>query len=388
MISYYTSIILLSWLALGVLYVLVWENDRLNAADKRMLYVTYALVALSALAEWLGIRLSGSETVSVRALRAIKSADYILTPIAGGALAAQLRTRSIWQKLLFALLAVNTVFQLVSFFKGWMVRVDNHNYYTHGPLYIVYIVFYLAVIALIIIEFSVYGKRFRRRNRKSLYAILFLVIAGIMMQELLGGEIRTAYITLTLGMSMMFIHYAEFSQLAADDALNEQRILITTDALTGVSSRHAYARALKDLEGAERLPDGLAVFSVDINGLKETNDTLGHEAGDELICAAASCIVSALGSQGTCYRTGGDEFIVLAEADRETVEASLSVLRQAASEWCGKKVQQLHLAAGYALAADHPEMNAEKLIQEADKAMYEAKAAYYSQSGTDRRKNR
>ena len=52
MIDYYTSIVLLSWMALGVLSVLIWENDRLTSSDKRLLYLTYALIAVSALAEW------------------------------------------------------------------------------------------------------------------------------------------------------------------------------------------------------------------------------------------------------------------------------------------------------------------------------------------------
>ncbi|MBR5705734.1 MAG: diguanylate cyclase, partial [Deltaproteobacteria bacterium] len=65
-----------------------------------------------------------------------------------------------------------------------------------------------------------------------------------------------------------------------------------------------------DSEGAP--PEDLAVFSIDVNGLKTVNDSLGHDAGDELIRGAADCISAAFGQTGKCYRTGGDEFVVLA----------------------------------------------------------------------------
>ena len=47
---------------------------------------------------------------------------------------------------------------------------------------------------------------------------------------------------------------------------------------------------------------------MDLNQLKNINDTFGHHTGDELIIAAARCIEKAFGSMGTCYRIGGDEF--------------------------------------------------------------------------------
>lgn len=224
--NYYTSVLIISWLALIVLSVLVHENDRLMKKDKIILYSTYAIVALSALAEWLGIYFSGNTAVPLWVLKAVKCADYILTPIAGGALAAQLRSRSIWQKSIQIVIDVNVVFQLVSVFTGWMTVFDAQNRYSHGPLYAVYACIYFILTALIIIEFATYGRKFRRQNRTSLYATLMLVVIGIVMQEGLGGEIRTAYLALTLGMAMMFIHTTEFSQLTADDYMREQRLQI------------------------------------------------------------------------------------------------------------------------------------------------------------------
>ena len=242
-----------------------------------------------------------------------------------------------------------------------------------------------TVAALVVAEFVVYGQQFRRQNQISLYTILFLVIAGIALQELLGGEYRCAYVSLTLGMALLYIHETEFTQQAADSHLHEQHIQITTDALTGVLSRYAYSKALKALDSEGASPEDLAVFSIDINGLKTVNDSQGHDAGDELIRGAADCITAAFGKAGKCYRTGGDEFVVLANMEKDQTSEAMSRLTWQTARWHGENVPELHLAVGCATAADHPGLSAEKLVGVADQAMYAEKAAYYRSAGVDRR---
>jgi len=384
--NYYTSITLLSWLALAILCILVHENGRLSQKDKRLFYLTYSLVALSALSEWLGVQLNGNTAFPQWMLRTVKCADYILTPMAGGALAAQLRSRNIWRKLITIVLVVNTAFQFVALFTSWMLIVDEQNHYSHGPFYLVYGTLYMILFGLIIADFISYGQRFRRQNKVSIYAILVLMVTGVALQDIIGGGNRTVYIAQTLSMALLFIHTSEFSQLVADDRMQEQLIRITTDTLTGVSSRFAYSEKLRELEAAKQLPERFTAVSVDVNGLKTVNDTLGHEAGDRMICAAAQCITEALGQWGICYRTGGDEFIVLAEMPPEEISGAIALLAKKASEWHSEKVKTLHMAVGYATAAQYPGLSAEKLVHIADQAMYADKSNYYHKTGLDRRR--
>src|SRR4029077_7494644 len=56
----------------------------------------------------------------------------------------------------------------------------------------------------------------------------------------------------------------------------------------------------------------VCIVAVDLDGLKQTNDTLGHEAGDRAIVALASALRSALRETDQLFRIGGDEFVVLA----------------------------------------------------------------------------
>ena len=317
----------------------------------------------------------------------MKCADYVLTPLAGGALAAQMKLRNRWHKALIAVLAANTLFQIVACFNRWMIVIDDQNHYSHGPLYTVYILVYLLVIILMAAQFLSYGRSYRRQNRASLYSVLLLVIVGIGIQELLGSEYRTAYITLTMGVTLMFIHYSEFYQMHADDHIRQQYTQLMTDALTGVLSRHAYMKALERYADPAEIPGDLAAFSIDINGLKTVNDTIGHEAGDELITGAARCIAKVF-TGGECFRTGGDEFIVLTRMEKAQADAALLRLERETASWTGTLVKSLNLAAGCALVGEHQGITVEKLVIEADHAMYARKAAYYRESGHDRRSRR
>ena len=381
-IGYYTSIIIICWLSLIVLSILVTENNRLSGKEKALLYSTYAIVAIAALMEWLGIQFNGDPSIPTWLFRLVKCFDYILTPAAGAALVVNLKTGSIWGKFISGLLGVNLLFQVVSVFTGWMLTIDENNHYSHGPLYPVYMGLYTLLIIFIAIEYITYGKKFRKQNWLSLYAILTMVFICILIQELLGGEFRTAYIGLTLGVIMMFIYTTEFSQLSSDETIQEQQIAITTDVLTGVLSRYAFVAALNELDSKESLPSDLTIYSIDINGLKGINDTLGHAAGDELICGAADCISKTFEKSGTCYRTGGDEFIVISRLKKDQALEELAKLKQNADNWHGKLVDKLSLATGIARTEDHPDLSVEKLMIKADMAMYDEKDAFYRKAKT------
>lgn len=387
MYSYYTAIIILIWYALGILCLLIWENDRLPRADKRMLCLTYALIALSSLAEWLGVQFNGNPNYPLWALKAAKCADYILTPMAGGALILQLRPKIRLRNLMIGLLAFNTLLQLVSSFTDWMITVDASHHYSHGAVYFLYMVLCLVIVGIVVISFILYGQNFRRQNRKSLFAISGLIIIGIVMQEALPGYYRTSYLALTLAAAMIFIHYNEFSSLTLDEKVAVQKVQIDTDALTGLHSRYAYSHALSAYDTGA-LPDDLVVFIIDINGLKQVNDSMGHDAGDELIIGASTCIRDVMSQVDRCYRTGGDEFVIFANLSKDDAAELKQKLSREAASWHGKTVQSLSLSIGHALAADHPGFSAEQLVREADMAMYAAKAEYYNKEGQNRRQYR
>ena len=384
MLKYYTAISVIVWLALLILCTLVYENDRISTGKRKIFYLTYVLIFIASLAEWVGVYISGITGIPAVWLRIVKCIDYILTPIAGAALVGQMRLRNVWTKILNVVILFNTLFQLVSFFTGWMTKVDEKHYYYHGPLYNIYIGEYVIVLLLVIILFLNYGKNFRKQNRLSIYLVMVFMLVGIIMQEGLGKDVRTAYLAMTIGATLMFIHSTEYSQQKKDDELLEQRIQIKTDAMTGLLSRYAYNNALNKY--TTDMPESLVAFSIDINGLKRVNDTLGHEAGDELICGAAACIKNVFDEVGSCYRTGGDEFIVLASMSKKEAVKCVQDIEKLTKNWTGSLVDSLALSVGYAVLEEHKDCNCSELIQVADKQMYMAKDEYYRTTKIDRRK--
>ncbi len=220
--KYYNYILIITGFSLLVLSVLVFENGRMNAKEKRSLWLSYLIVALAAISEWLGLWLNGDPSKPVWLLRLVKYFDYVLTPIAGGSLASQLRQKTGIRKIVQVLLLVNIVFQTVSAFTGWMLKVNEQHFYSHGSAYFVYIAIYILIILLALVEFALYGRRFRNHNKASLYLTILLALGGIAIQEIFA--VRVAYLSIALAMAMLYIHNAEFVQLTADDSLREQRL--------------------------------------------------------------------------------------------------------------------------------------------------------------------
>lgn len=99
-------------------------------------------------------------------------------------------------------------------------------------------------------------------------------------------------------------------------ALNMANELARKDELTGIRNKTAYgeleAELNKNIQARDCAP--FAVVVCDINGLKHTNDTKGHKAGDQLICASSSLICDIF-SHSPVFRIGGDEFVVILQGN-------------------------------------------------------------------------
>ena len=172
-----------------------------------------------------------------------------------------------------------------------------------------------------------------------------------------------------------------------DDSKRHEEALVkksNTDELTGAYNRRAYEDKIKELEQGQ-IPEDFVYISVDVNGLKVVNDSLGHSAGDELIIGAYSCLNRNLGQFGNVYRTGGDEFVVLINATDEQLRSALDLLEMTTERWTGNLVDELSLSYGCVIRSENPHMTLHEISVIADKEMYKAKSAYYSKKGVDRR---
>lgn len=156
------------------------------------------------------------------------------------------------------------------------------------------------------------------------------------------------------------------------------------DQMTGLQNRRAYAEQIERL--SRQMPEGCCVVMIDINGLKTVNDTSGHEAGDEMIIAAAHCIATAFQGVETVYRIGGDEFCVVTTLDEADIARRLEQLEHSAAGWRGQLIDGFSVSGGVGSSREAPDIDA--MVKLADQRMYDKKSAYYSMDGNDRRRTR
>lgn len=151
------------------------------------------------------------------------------------------------------------------------------------------------------------------------------------------------------------------------------------DTLTGLPNRRLlYDRLGELMKKAHRDHDSVAVLYIDLDRFKEVNDTLGHEAGDQLLMEAARRIVGCVRESDTVARQGGDEFTVLLPglSDRNPVERITEAIIAAIDHpfRLGNDLAYVSASIGitfFPQDADSPT----DILKNADQAMYHAKDA-------------
>ena len=151
------------------------------------------------------------------------------------------------------------------------------------------------------------------------------------------------------------------------------------DSLTGLPNRVTLKDRLEHtLAIARRSGTGVAVLSVDLDDFKLVNDTLGHSAGDRVLCEGARRMKSVLREMDTVARVGGDEFTIVQAQNNgwESARSAASRLIDHLTETIDVGGQKVHCGAsiGVSLYPDDGR-SADELLRHADLALYKAKAS-------------
>ena len=181
---------------------------------------------------------------------------------------------------------------------------------------------------------------------------------------------RTHFDDATLLESLQYFIVNSQSSKRQQDRL---QFLSFRDMLTGLYNRNKY---MKVLESCEHFPvRDTGVAYIDLNGLKQINDNLGHEAGDRLICNAAKGILKTFPEDS--YRIGGDEFVIIVP---ETEEADF----KDRIDQVEKDLAEANVSFSMGLEWKKEGM-LEAMLKSEEKRMYLDKNAYYREKGRDRR---
>ncbi|HEY0637712.1 MAG TPA: EAL domain-containing protein [Pseudonocardiaceae bacterium] len=151
------------------------------------------------------------------------------------------------------------------------------------------------------------------------------------------------------------------------------------DALTGLPNRALFRDRLRHaLDRTGRGAAGPTVIFLDLDGFKLVNDSLGHDAGDELLREAARRLAAAVRRTDTVGRLGGDEFAVLIERGEhpaaDAVATAERILRALSAPVTLSGGHRVTLTASLGVAVGDRDSTAAGLLRDADVAMYRAKA--------------
>ena len=256
-----------------------------------------------------------------------------------------------------ALTAVN----FISVFTGVVFSLSEDGALQRGPLgYLPYIVAGLYGVFLL---WALYRKSNKLYTEIIPIAFLGLAFAsGIFLPFVFG--MKFAQIFCTTIMIALFVYY-----VFSIHQLNK------IDPLTGVLNLQAFYN-----DSAVNPEDITALISMDMNGLKKINDTLGHAAGDRALMAITECFMGELNSRQAIYRIGGDEFVIIC---RKTSRDKVADLIERMQEKLSKT--QYSSSVGYSYA-EGGKKTVNEMLKESDENMYAEKAKYYSDVRKDRRK--
>lgn len=152
--------------------------------------------------------------------------------------------------------------------------------------------------------------------------------------------------------------------------------IMNRDALTKLFNRHKFNEDIENQKNSSA-PTFTCLY-IDVNGLHEVNNLLGHQRGDDMLCCIADTLKKYFPDENV-YRIGGDEFVVLSiKLSKRAVELAVNKVR--------RDLHRDNYAISVGIETGACGENVEKIVEAAEVAMRNDKATYYKNKGDSRRK--
>ena len=225
-----------------------------------------------------------------------------------------------------------------------------------------------ALVSYIYTSQKVSFKEFLRDNWIAVLAVLTIIFAVIIF--LLYLRLKSAR---KLNEQEKQIEENLRRELEQKERLQSITKIAYTDDLTGVKSKHAYVAAEERIDRgiAENTLTEFAMVLFDLNGLKEINDTQGHEIGDRHIKETCDIICSCF-KHSPVYRIGGDEFVAILEGDDyQNRDRLMESFEKQMDEHL--KSGRATIASGCAVFDPSSDKSAHSVLERADEKMYRRK---------------
>lgn len=260
-------------------------------------------------------------------------------------------------------------------FTGWIYTIGPDASFTEGPAAALPMFIFLAYVVYVSIHALVRSLRETSSVRRGevFTLVLFAVpptVCGIL--DLLVHGMPVMALSVFASLLLVF--------------MNTQDSRINTDALTGLNNRRRAVEYIEDSLAGMSEGTLFGVFMIDVDFFKDINDTRGHGEGDHALQLIAEGLRRAIdGHHGLAARWGGDEFLVATYLD--PIERPVDLeddIQHAISSACERVAlgYAISVSVGYALADRGDALS--DLVVEADRMLYERKAAHHAAAGRSR----
>lgn len=340
-------------LVIGLVIITV-TNRSLDERTNRSFILFSLLVLALLIADATDYYMAGfSEPTNLRYLSS--AAGYTLRSASLALLIGILLRRKRTSILLWVPIIFVGLVAFTSQYTHFMFWFGTHNQFIRGPLcYIAHVVSAVYLVLLVVLT----AKMHRRLPASELFAVLYS--AAICVVATTFESVLSGYKFLLTG------------AMATSCALYYVVLYVETyrcDPLTGLMNRRSFYLDAKRMHNKP-----MAVISIDLNGLKDINDTLGHSAGDMALLCLGNATFAKSRKEFTAYRVGGDEFMALGkEQSEESVRVYVDGMRAAL------KADSLMASFGYAFYTAGDDFDV--VCNQADARMYEDKKRYKHRAG-------
>lgn len=251
--------------------------------------------------------------------------------------------------LLWLPLVVEAVLVITSPWTHIVFHFNDQNHFFRGPLS--YLPHYLAaayLLLLLILNFT-FSTKFDKMETITVALIAAFAIAATVLESFFPFKFL---ISPSLTASCLVYYFYFF--------VRQSRV----DVLTGLYNRQCF---FSDVEHLKK--DSIVLVSVDLNGLKDLNDTKGHAEGDEALVALGNCLSKVGGIRHRSYRVGGDEFMAIVFKDTDEAAKEYIALAK-------KALSKTEYSASFGYSFYHKGESFDESLKESDKAMYVDKEHY------------
>lgn len=349
LLNQFTTICLL----VGFGIIVITNKNLAQKTNRSFILLTFIILALF-LMDVADSYLAGLPAPTL--IRHLASAiGYTLSPAALATLMGiLLRRKKVGFLLWLPVFAIGLI-AVTSYFTHLMFWFGELNQFMRGPLcYISHIVSGIYLLVLVILTIKMHSFITPGEVFAVIYSAIICVLAAGVESLLSGYKFVLTGAIITSCILYYVVLYAETYR---------------RDALTGLMNRRSFYLDAKRMQNKS-----LAIVSVDLNSLKEINDTFGHSAGDKALQALGNAMLAKGKNRFSCYRVGGDEFMALGkEQSPEAANVYMEQLRAT--------LREKDLMASFGFAAYHPGDHFDSVCNLADARMYGDKKQYRHRTG-------